>query len=76
VEDRNIDWALSRATTFAVSRGLRFEAPVVAQQVSDGIYEVTFAAEGASNPDLVMDPPEFIIRVDIESGDVILCPAM
>lgn len=68
--------AIAAAKAFAVERGLRFEEPVVAICLEDGRYQVTMPVEGASNPNLVIDPPEFIVQLDLEKDQIILLPAM
>ncbi|MDV4154770.1 hypothetical protein [Rhizobium brockwellii] len=68
--------AISAAKAFAIERGLRFEEPISAQHLADGRYLVTFAVEGASDPNTVIDPPEFIVQVDLERNEVTLLPAM
>ncbi|OAV54484.1 hypothetical protein A6U98_03225 [Rhizobium sp. WYCCWR10014] len=68
--------AISAAKAFAIERGLRFEEPISAQHLDDGRYRVTLAVEGASDPNAVIDPPEFIVHVDLEQNEVRLMPAM
>jgi len=68
--------AISAAKAFAVKRGLRFEEPVAATLLKDGRYQVTMPVEGASDPNFVIDPPEFIVQVDLEKDQVILLPEM
>lgn len=68
--------AISAAKAFATERGLRFEEPVFACLIDDGRYQVTLTVEGASDPDFVIDPPEFVVHVDLERDEVTLIPAM
>lgn len=76
MDTMSVSQAISAAKAFAVERGLSFEEPVVADLLEDGRYQVTLPAEGASDPDLVVDPPELIIQVDLEKDQVTLLPAM
>jgi len=68
--------AISAAKAFATERGLSFEEPIVADLLEDGRYQVTLPVEGASDPNLVIDPPELIIQVDLETDHVTLLSAM
>jgi len=68
--------AILGGRTFSIGRALRYEEPVSARAVSAGRYHVTFPAEGASNPNLVIDPPEFVVQVDLASGEITLLPDM
>jgi hypothetical protein len=56
--------AIRIATSFLKDRGIAFEEPVTASQLDDSLIEVVFAALGASDPNLVVDPPEVRVQVD------------
>ncbi|OWV73847.1 hypothetical protein ATY76_29815 [Rhizobium sp. R339] len=60
----------------ATEKGLLFEEPISARHLAVDQYLVTFAVEGASDPNTVTDPPEFIVQVDLGRNEVTLLPAM
>jgi hypothetical protein len=55
---------------------MAFEEPVTVRRNDDGRYWVTFPVEGSSDPTVVIDPPAFVIEVDLQIGQVELVPEM
>lgn len=76
MEDSTANEAIAKAKAFATDRGLRFEEPVSACTNNGNQYQVTLTVEGVSDPNAVIDPPEFVVEVDLENGAVTLIPSM
>jgi hypothetical protein len=68
--------AIRIAKSFLKDKGIPFEEPVRASKLDGSRIEVVFAALGASDPNLVVDPPDVRVQVDTTNLVAELVPDM
>jgi hypothetical protein len=68
--------ATSIAESFLKSKGIAFEGPATATNLNGSTVEVVFAALGASDPNLIVDPPDVRVQIDTTNLVAELVPDM
>lgn len=67
---------IQAAINFLVEKHVEFSEPIHAISIDARTVEVVFTAPGALDPNLVVDPPEVRVRVDVETQLAELVPDM
>jgi hypothetical protein len=70
------DRATQLAASYLQRKRIGFSKPARAEKIDSTTIEVVFVAPGALDPNMVVDPPDVRVRVNIDTQEMELVPQM